>query len=69
MVDECVYTKTQKILVRNLKAEHFDRSRLVAADLYWRRRESTCFEIFETGHYERLLRDFEAAERVGLLGL
>ncbi len=69
VVDEFVYTKTQKILVRNLKAEHFDRSRLVAADLYWRRRESTCFEIFETGHYERLLRDFEAAERVGLLGL
>jgi fatty-acyl-CoA synthase len=67
VVDEFEYTRTQKVLVRNLKAVHFDRRRLPDAEIHWRRRGDTAFAPFQVGDYEALRGDFEAAERVALL--
>src|SRR5262249_23581666 len=43
VVDEFEYTQTEKILVRNLKAVHFDRRRLPDEPIYWRTRESKSY--------------------------
>ena len=63
VVSDFEYTGTQKILVRNLKAEHFDRRRLADAELYWRRREDERFKEFGAAEYQALRREFEASER------
>jgi fatty-acyl-CoA synthase len=67
IVDDFEYTGTQKILVRNLKAVHFDRRRLPDAPVYWRRRGDTAFQPFTADDFAALRREFEAAEREELL--
>jgi fatty-acyl-CoA synthase len=67
VVPEFEYTKTEKILVRNLKRVHFDRHRLPDEPLFWRRRGSTTFEPFGADDFEALRREFAAAEKVDLL--
>jgi fatty-acyl-CoA synthase len=67
VVDDFEYTQTQKILVRNLKAAHYDRHRLSDAPIFWRERGDATFKPFTRDDYERLRREFEAAERLPLL--
>jgi fatty-acyl-CoA synthase len=67
VVDEFEYTQTQKVLVRNLKAVHFDRRRLPDDALYWRQRGDTTFRPFTVADFEGLKRQFERAERGDLL--
>ena len=67
IVPEFEYTKTEKILVRNLKRVHFDRHRLPDEPLFWRRRGSTTFEPFGADDFEALRREFAAAEKLELL--
>ena len=54
IVDEFEYTQTQKILVRNLKQDHFDRGRLPDAPIYWRERGDTTFRPFGKDDFEAL---------------
>jgi fatty-acyl-CoA synthase len=68
LVDEFEFTQTQKILVRNLKRDHFDRRRLPDAPLYFRRRGEPSFRGFGKDDFESLRTAFVAAERDGLLG-
>jgi len=67
LVPEFEYTKTEKILVRNLKRVHFDRRRLPDEPLFWRRRGSSTFEPFGAADFEALRREFAAAEKQDLL--
>jgi fatty-acyl-CoA synthase len=67
IVDDFEFTQTQKILVRRLKADHFDRRRLPDALLYWRERGDRTFKPFTKDDYEALRSRFEAAERLPLL--
>jgi fatty-acyl-CoA synthase len=67
IVDEFEFTQTQKILVRNLKADHFNRRRLAAAALYWRERGDTTFRPFLAAEYEVLRERFAAAERLQIV--
>jgi fatty-acyl-CoA synthase len=67
VVDEFEYTKTEKILVRNLKQTHFDRRRLPEERLYWRRRGDRSFRLLTDEDYETLRREFSAAEKLHLL--
>src|SRR5262249_12011325 len=67
IVPEFEYTKTEKILVRNLKRVHFDRRRLPDEPIFWRRRGSTTFEPFGPADFDRLRREFAAAEKLALL--
>ena len=67
IVEDFEFTQTQKILVRNLKKEHFHRERLPDASLYWRRRGDTRFLPLSEQDFERLRAEFVAAERSELL--
>ncbi len=67
VVPEFEYTKTEKILVRNLKQVHFDRHRLPAEPIYWRRRGDTAYRPFTAADYEALREEFAAAEKLELL--
>jgi fatty-acyl-CoA synthase len=67
LVDEFEITQTQKILVRSLKAVHFDRRRLPDAPIFWRERGDAAYRPFSRGDYERLREEFARAERLGLL--
>jgi fatty-acyl-CoA synthase len=67
IVDDFEYTQTQKVLVRNLKNVHFDRNRLPDAPIYWRERADETFRPFGREDYERLRKEFAAAEREPLL--
>ena len=67
VVEEFEYTQTQKVLVRNLKQQHFDLRRLPEAEIYWRQRGDKRFKPFERADFEGLQRDFERAERSDLL--
>jgi fatty-acyl-CoA synthase len=67
VVDEFEYTQTQKVLVRNLKAVHFDRRRLPDDAIFWRQRGDTSFREFSNSDFGELQRRFERAERAGLL--
>jgi len=67
LVDDFEYTETQKVLVRNLKAMHYDRNRLPSEPIYWRRRGDTEFRPLTKDDYAELRVEFEAAERVQLL--
>jgi len=66
VVEDFDYTGTQKILVRNLKAAHFDPSR-VADPLYWRQRGDSRFVPFTAADYEGLRAKFRSAERLQFL--
>jgi fatty-acyl-CoA synthase len=68
VVDSFEFTQTQKILVRNLKKDHFHRRRLADAPIYWRRRGSRAFEPFGADDFAALQKQFVAAERDSLLG-
>jgi hypothetical protein len=67
VVEEFEYTKTEKILVRNLKRVHFDRHRLPDAELFWRRRGDSSFSPFTAADYEKLRAEFAEAEKLDLL--
>jgi fatty-acyl-CoA synthase len=67
VVDDFEYTNTQKILVRNLKREHFDLRRLPHARIFWTRRGDRAYRPFSMQDFEALYRQFEASERAELL--
>jgi fatty-acyl-CoA synthase len=67
LVDEFEYTQTQKILVRSLKQQHFNRQRMPDARLSWRRRGDTSYREFSAADYEQVRKEFQAAERLDLL--
>ncbi len=69
VVKEFSYTETQKILVRELKREHFDRRRLPDAELYWRERGDTAFRPFGADDFASLRERFVERERADLLDL
>ncbi len=66
VVDDFSYTGTQKILVRHLKAQHFDPANS-ADPLYWRERGDKSYKQFTVEDYRALRASFEAAERLTLL--
>ncbi|MBI5503575.1 MAG: AMP-binding protein [Deltaproteobacteria bacterium] len=66
VVDDFEYTGTQKILVRNLKATHFQPAR-VSDPLYWRERGEVSFKPMTADDYSRLRARFVAAERDSIL--
>jgi fatty-acyl-CoA synthase len=68
IVDAFEFTQTQKILVRNLKKDHFHRGRLPDAPLFWRRRGEARFVPFASEDFAALRKQFEASERDTLLG-
>jgi hypothetical protein len=67
IVEEFEYTQTEKILVRNLKAVHFDPRRVAGAPLFWRTRGDARYRPFEAADWDALRRDFAKAERLELL--
>ena len=67
LVDDFAFTSTQKILVRELKRDHFHRGRLPEAPLYWRIRGDTAFREFSAADFAELRKAFEAAERLDLV--
>ncbi len=67
IVDGFEFTRTQKILVRHLKKDHFSRDRLPDAPLFWRRRGDRSYHAFSKDDYAALREQFEAAERAQLL--
>jgi fatty-acyl-CoA synthase len=67
VVDEFEYTQTEKILVRNLKAVHFDRNRLKDAALFFRVRGDTSYRPFTGAEYAELRREFATREKLDLL--
>ncbi len=68
VVDDFEYTQTQKVLVRNYKAAHFDPRRVPADEpLYWRRRGDTAFKPFTAADYRQLREEFAAREKLELL--
>ena len=67
VVDDFEYTQTEKILVRNLKKQHFHPDRAVGSPVYWRERNSTTFEPFTRDDFAVLREKFVKAERDDLL--
>jgi fatty-acyl-CoA synthase len=67
IVDEFEYTQTQKVLVRHLKRDHFDRRRLTDEPIYWRERGDTEYRPFTAEDFAALREKFRAAEREPLL--
>ena len=66
VVDDFEYTGTQKILVRNLKADHYHPER-VPGSIYWRERGDEGYKALADEDWQRLRTTFEAAERLELL--
>ena len=66
VVDDFEYTGTQKILVRNLKADHYHPER-VPGSIYWRERGDEGYKALGEEDWQRLRTIFEAAERLELL--
>jgi fatty-acyl-CoA synthase len=67
VVEEFEYTQTEKILVRNLKAVHFDRRRLPDGTIFFRTRGDTTYRPLTAPDYAKLREEFAAAEKVALL--
>jgi hypothetical protein len=67
VVDDFEYTQTEKILVRNLKKQHFHPDRVGDSPVYWRERGSTTYEPFTAREFAALRESFVAAEREDLL--
>jgi fatty-acyl-CoA synthase len=67
IVDEFEYTQTEKILVRNLKAVHFDRGRLGDAPLFFRARGDAAYRPLGPVDYAKLRAEFAAAEKLDVL--
>ena len=66
IVEDFEYTGTQKILVRNLKAVHFD-PRRVKDPLYFRERGDSAFKPLGKADFEAMRKKFAAAEKLELL--
>jgi fatty-acyl-CoA synthase len=67
LVEDFEYTETQKVLVRNLKRNHYNCDRLAGEPLYWRVRGDTQFREFTKREYETVKMVFAKAERLHLL--
>ena len=67
LVDEFEFTQTQKILVRSLKRDHFNRDQLPEEPIFWRRRGDQSFFRFGAEDYAELREQFDRAERGVLL--
>src|SRR5262245_13946482 len=67
IVPEFEYTKTEKILVRNLKQVHYDRRRLPDEPLFCRRRGDTTYRPLTVANYAAMREEFAAAEKLDLL--
>jgi fatty-acyl-CoA synthase len=67
VVDDFEFTQTQKILVRHLKVQHYNRRAQPGAALYWRTRGDATFRAFTAADYEAQRERFAAAERLPLL--
>ncbi len=67
VVDDFEYTQTEKILVRNLKKQHFHPARVDDARVWWRERGSTAYAAFTPEDFAALKERFVAAERDDLL--
>lgn len=67
IVDNFEFTQTQKIVVRHLKREHFDRRRIPDAPIFWRRRGDRAYRPFTTSDWETVRGEFARAERLHLL--
>jgi len=61
-------TATNKILVRELRRQKF-RLEEVRDAIWWRERGETGYKPFTENDYERVLAEFRAAGREGLLGI
>jgi len=68
IVDGFEMTATQKIVVRPLKAQHFDLDRQPDAEVYHRRRRDETFHRLTPEAFAELKRDFASAGRSELLG-
>jgi fatty-acyl-CoA synthase len=66
VVSDFEYTNTQKILVRNLKAVHFD-PRRIEDPLYFRERGDTSYKPLGKADFEAMRKRFAAAEKLELL--
>jgi len=66
IVEDFEYTGTQKILVRNLKAVHFD-PRRVTEPLYFRERGDAAYKPLTASDFEVMRKKFAAAEKLELL--
>jgi fatty-acyl-CoA synthase len=66
IVEDFEYTGTQKILVRNLKAVHFD-PRRIKDPLYFRERGDTAYRPLGTAEFEAMRKKFATAEKLELL--
>jgi fatty-acyl-CoA synthase len=67
VVDDFEYTQTEKILVRNLKKQHFHPDRVGGSPVWWRERGSTTYARFTPEDFRTLRARFAAAERADLL--
>jgi len=68
LVDDFVYTQTQKVLVRTYKQLHFDRRRVPPEEaLFWRERGDTAFKPFGEEDFDHLREEFAAREKLDLL--
>jgi fatty-acyl-CoA synthase len=67
VVEGFEFTQTQKILVRNLKRDHFHRGRLPDAPIWWRQRGDRAFRPFTREDWEAQRAEFARAERLALL--
>lgn len=67
LVDDFEYTETQKVLVRNLKAVHYDRRRLPEVPIFWRERGDSAYKPFTAEDFASQREVFAKAERAELL--
>ncbi len=67
IVDEFPYTETQKILVRELRRDHFHRDKLPQESIYWRTRGSESYREFGPEDFATTLEAFRKREREHLL--
>jgi fatty-acyl-CoA synthase len=67
VVEDFEFTQTQKVLVRNYKKVHFDRSRLPDDPIYWRQRGDKTFRPFGAADYAALREEFKEREKLPLL--
>ncbi len=67
LVDDFTFTQTQKILVRELKRDHFHRERLPEAPIWWRVRGERGYRPFSAEDFAGLRGQFAEAEREALL--
>ena len=67
VVEEFTFTQTQKVLVRELKKDHFHLDRVGADPVFWRERGDSAFKPFAAPAFEGLRGTFRAAEREDLL--